>query len=353
MLKRIYTLLLFSILALPAAFGQEVVVEASLDSSLIWIGNPTTMRLSVSAPRDVRVEFPAYEADTVIQGIQVLRQSPVDTVLMDNDRLRLQKNYLLTSFDAALYYIPPIQLKAGGENYESGHLSLKVISFEVDTASMDLFDIKGIEKPPFVIWDYALPVGLVLGGVILLLLAYYLYIRFHKTKQVKEAEPDPELLLPPHVAALQALDKIRIEKIWTEGKYKLFYTQVIDVLRKYIERRFEIPAMELSSSEVLTIFRKNKDVQPVYEQLKQLLILADFVKFAKFQPLESENQQALNHAYGFVEKTKPEETSDDQAKEPSKGMPAQSAQVDIPESSKGLGESPEVKPLNTKSNLFN
>jgi hypothetical protein len=65
--------------------------------------------------------------------------------------------------------------------------------------------------------------------------------------------------------------------------------------------------MELSSSEILDFFRKNKEAQPVYEQLKQLLMLADFVKFAKFQPLESENQQALNHAYGFVENTKLEE----------------------------------------------
>ncbi|MCK9300114.1 MAG: cell wall anchor protein [Bacteroidales bacterium] len=307
MLKRIQSFLLFSLLALPAALGQEVVVEASLDSTLIWIGNPTNLRLSVSAPRDVWVEFPAFEADTIVRGIQVLRKSPVDTVLLDNNRLRLQKNYLLTSFDAELYYIPPIELKVDGASYHSRYLSLKVISFEVDTASTELFDIKGIEKPPFVIWDYALPAGYVLGGLLLLLLGYYMYRRFHKTKQSQEAEADPELLLPPHIAALQALDKIKSEKAWTEGKYKLFYTQVTDVLRKYMERRFDIPAMELSSSEILDFFRKNREAQPVYEQLKQLLMLADFVKFAKFNPLESENQQALNHAYGFVEKTMPEE----------------------------------------------
>jgi len=206
-----------------------------------------------------------------------------------------------------LYYIPPIELKVDGASYHSRYLSLKVISFEVDTASTELFDIKGIEKPPFVIWDYALPAGYVLGGLLLLLLGYYMYRRFHKTKQSQEAEADPELLLPPHIAALQALDKIKSEKAWTEGKYKLFYTQVTDVLRKYMERRFDIPAMELSSSEILDFFRKNREAQPVYEQLKQLLMLADFVKFAKFNPLESENQQALNHAYGFVEKTMPEE----------------------------------------------
>jgi len=299
---------MFCLLTFPAALGQDVVVEASLDSSLIWIGNPTTMRLSVSAPRDFSVDFPAFEADTLVRGIQVLRRGPVDTVLLDNHRFRLQKNYVLTSFDAELYYIPPIEFKVGGVNYKSNHLSLKVISFDVDTANLELFDIKGVEKPPFVIWDYALPAGYVLGGLLLLLLGYYLYKRYRKTKLFPEAEPDPELLLPAHVVALQALDKIKSEKIWTEGKYKLFYTQVTDVLRKYMGRRFDIPAMELSSSEILDFFRKNKEAQPVYEQLKQLLMLADFVKFAKFQPLESENQQTLNHAYGFVEKTKPEDS---------------------------------------------
>lgn len=310
MSKRISSFALLTLLTLQFVSGQDVLVEAGLDSALIWIGNPTEMRLSATVPKDAQVKFPVYAADTVVKGIQVLRHSPVDTLLLDNNRLSLRKNYILTSFDAGLYYIPPIQIEVDEQSYASSHLSLKVISFEVDTVSMELFDIKGIEKPPFVIWDYALAVGLALGSVLLLLLAYYLYIRFHKPKLLPEAEPDPDLLLPPHVAALQALDKIKTEQIWIEGKYKLFYTQLTDVLRKYMGRRFEISAMELSSSEILAFFRNNKEAQPVYEQLKQLLMLADFVKFAKFQPEELENQRSLNHAYGFVEKTMPEEASD-------------------------------------------
>lgn len=72
--KRIPILLLFSLLTFPAVLGQDVVVEASLDSSMIWIGNPTTMRLSVSAPRDLSVVFPDFKADTLVRGIQVLKR---------------------------------------------------------------------------------------------------------------------------------------------------------------------------------------------------------------------------------------------------------------------------------------
>ena len=45
----------------------------------------------------------------------------------------------------------------------------------------------------------------------------------------------------------------------------------------------------------------------MYENLRQILQLADFVKFAKMNPLPDENDLSMMNAYLFVNQTKEEE----------------------------------------------
>ena len=88
---------------------------------------------------------------------------------------------------------------------------------------------------------------------------------------------------------------------------KEYYTLITDTLRKYIEERFGINAMEMTSGEILDLIRKNSEAQSVYDNLRQILQLADFVKFAKMNPLPDENDLSMMNAYLFVNQTKEEE----------------------------------------------
>lgn len=293
--------------------AETVHVEAKLDSMLMWIGNQNTLHLLVDAPESKPVSFPVFEGDTIVHGLIVLSASPVDSQAMDNQRKQLRKDYIITSFDEGLYYVPSIPVSVDSILYDSNDFSLKIMTFDVDTVSKELFDIKPPMKAPFVLWDYALPVLLPLASIALILALIYLYIRFCKKRKQEEEEAfvDPDLLIPPHVAAIKALDVIREKKVWTHGLYKEFYTDITDVLRKYISRRFAIPAKEMTSSEILSVLKKEKDAQEVYLQLAQLMKLSDFVKFAKMKPLESENDMSIRNAYLFVEQTKIEETPEE------------------------------------------
>ena len=97
----------------------------------------------------------------------------------------------------------------------------------------------------------------------------------------KKEEPK----LPPHEQAIKELDEIKQQKLWQQGRSKEYYTLITDTLRKYIEERFGINAMEMTSGEILELIRKNSEAQSVYDNLRQILQLADFVKFAKMNPL--------------------------------------------------------------------
>ena len=111
--------------------------------------------------------------------------------------------------------------------------------------------------------------------------------------------------MPPHEEALLRLQQVKDEKLWQSGKIKEFYTEITDILREYMDRRFGINAMELTSEQILAFVRKNPEMEEVRQLLRQMLELSDLVKFAKFIPLEDENQRSMSDAFAFVEKTAP------------------------------------------------
>jgi hypothetical protein len=110
---------------------------------------------------------------------------------------------------------------------------------------------------------------------------------------------------PPHVIALRELEIIRKEKIWSKGQIKEYHVQITDVVREYIEKRFGVFAVEMTTSEILESFENNELISEAdFMKLRQILELADNVKFAKYQALQNENDLSLKNSFDFVENTK-------------------------------------------------
>jgi len=108
------------------------------------------------------------------------------------------------------------------------------------------------------------------------------------------------------VVALRELDKLSQEKLWQKNEFKEYYTRLTAIIRIYLEKRFHIPAMEETSYEILQDWKQHHEAVPgLYDMLKQLLNLADLVKFAREKPLPSDNEVNLDNAYEFVRRTKP------------------------------------------------
>jgi hypothetical protein len=111
---------------------------------------------------------------------------------------------------------------------------------------------------------------------------------------------------PAHVIALRELDRIKEEKIWQKGKIKLYYSEITEVLRQYIENRFDIQAMEMTTDETISVFKYRRSLvdEKSFENLKKILTNADLVKFAKYEPLPDDNNMVLVDSYFFINQTK-------------------------------------------------
>ena len=96
---------------------------------------------------------------------------------------------------------------------------------------------------------------------------------------------------------------------------KEYYTKLTDTLRKYIEERYGFSAMEMTSSEIIERLTAAGDQQSL-DELRQLFMTADLVKFAKYSTMINENDANLVSAIDFINQTKLENQPVEEVQKP-------------------------------------
>ena len=281
-----------------------IVVSASIDSTALMLGDQTQMHLQVTHEASERVEMPVY-GETLQDGIEIVDRSGIDTTRLSDGRLQLTQHWTLTAFKDSLFAIEPLYVTSGEDTFFTEPMALNVVQpFEVDSA-LAITDIKDIERAPIWWWGIIRWILLAIGVFLLIDLGFWLWKKYDKRHKSVEEEPDPELLRPAEEVALEKLDAIKEAKIWKDGKVKEYHTELTDVVREYIGRRFGVQSTEKTSDETLRAMKPliEKDL---FSQLAKMLQLADLVKFAKWHTTPDENESALLTAYEFVRQTTPQ-----------------------------------------------
>ena len=292
-------------------FANDFSVSARLDSSQIQIGEQTKLHFEVLQPAKGKVIMPIFR-DTVVSGVEVVKALKPDTIHLENGRIKINQNYLITAFDSGYYTIPSIRFALGQQIAATNPIALRVNTVKVDVKKDDIKDIKSVMDAPFSWKELFKWIGLVLGALLIVALIVYLLMKYVFKKDITILPAKEEVKLPPHVVAIGKLEKIKTEKLWQTGHIKEFYIQLTDVIREYMQNRFGISALEMTSDEILRAINSVPEAKLVRDNLYQVLKLSDLVKFAKFVPLQNENDLSLVNAYILVDKTKQEEVVPEQ-----------------------------------------
>ena len=282
-----------------------LIVSATLDSTTLFIGDQTDLHLRAIGEVGEQVAMPVLDKE-LIPGVEIVDRTIVDTLSLKDGRVQYDQYLTVTSFEDSLFYIAPLPFVSGDDTVWSDGLTLNVVQpFEMDTTDMAITDIKGVYKAPVWWWGIFrwVLLAVLLAGVGV---AGYYLITYLQRRKLEEAgnEVVTEPLRPAEEVALEKLDAIKEKKIWQQGQVKEYYTQLTDVVREYIARRFEVSSVEQTSDETLRDIRpllsERKDL---YDQLRKMLTLADLVKFAKWSTTPDENELSLRNAYTFVRET--------------------------------------------------
>lgn len=279
-------------------------VKVQAERSQILIGDQFKYQIELIRKSNEKV-FWASIPDS-LDKFTIVSRSKIDTLQQsDPNTLVERQTLILTCFDSGAFYIPPVPFlqQIGQSRYDtllSESLLIKVESPQVDTTKA----IKDIKKPitiPFSWWDL-LPYLIALLAIAGLgYLAYYFYQK-NKRKVIVYEEIIPAR--PYYEIALEQLDELKQQKLWQNAKEKQYHTKLTDIIRNYIEQRFRVMAMEQTSEEIIGNLRSVSLPPELKEKLQQVLLLADYVKFAKAKPNAAEHELSWRNAYDFIMESK-------------------------------------------------
>lgn len=304
MVKKI-SFILFILLLSVNSFAQDITAHASVDKDRYSVGDYINYTITVNFPKDLKV-YPPFIKDS-LKSVTLLRKEP-PVQKIKNGRITETYNYTIAGYDSAGVTIPPIPvLYKTSSDTAMKYVATNPVSFTVTTLKVNksggIKDVKGPLKIPLD-WKFIILIALLI--IILAAIAYYFYRRYRK-KKGETPKKKVVIKLPPHTAALKSLNVLEEKKLWQQGLVKEYHSEITEIIRKYFEERFNLPAMELTTSEATQLLRQRKEAGPVLDITYNFLSNADMVKFAKFSPVASINEEMMRQAYDIVNKTIPEE----------------------------------------------
>ncbi|MCX7732353.1 MAG: tetratricopeptide repeat protein [candidate division WOR-3 bacterium] len=255
------------------------------------VGDHIRLRLRVYHPRELTVSppLPAVPNEVVVLDQKHHIQYRGDTAVDVYD-------LTLAVFVIGERKLAPFLVSYQQQNRmylaASDSVPLRVQSL-ISERMQDINDLK-----PQVTFPNLLPLWIALG-LIGAGLAGYSGWRFWQRYRRRQEELEPEL--PPWDEALQALSKLPVEEWLSAGQVKRLYYTVSEIVKRYLTRRFEFPAVDQTSTEIVRELKSRKVA--VSERFATFFLDADLVKYAKYLPAEPAS--VVNRARELVELTRP------------------------------------------------
>ena len=305
--------LIFLIFLLVLKYQNNFSQNAEFERDSILIGDTVSLNLTADFSLG-KVYFPLLK-DSLVDGIEIIGNVEIDTV---NEGKTLRNRYIVQVFKAGKFELAGFPFLVNGDTIKVNTLALKVAYIKPDSLFMSkidttqivpIADIKEIEETPWTFAEFWKFYGnIVLAVLFVLLLAaavMYFIIRKMKNKPVFSPVIPNE---PAHVTALRNLILLKEKKLPEKGKIKEYYTELTDIFRQYIEKNYNIPAPEFTTNQLIAAMKHAKVFKSdQISTVKQILLTADLVKFAKAEPLQNENDLYYNNTYNFIEQTKIEQ----------------------------------------------
>lgn len=298
-------------MALPM-FAEPPKISARLSRPAIVMGDKISLDVQVVSDRGVKGRFPVFdgvqpgEVATVCgDTVELSAQYKASSIDIGSGRVQTDYSIPVQVFDSGFYSLPPIAYISGRDTVYTDLLTLKVVPVEV-RASDEISDFTSVLPPGKGSFLDNFPLWLLewwwIGLIVLIVIAAVVvfFSRYKRVRLRRAAAP-----LPPYEEACRDLATLKAQSLWQNGHEKEYYTRLVDILRRYISRRFEIHAMEMTTDQILESVKTHDRIKPYLNQFRAVLGVADFAKFANMQCTTEENTGAFEEVKNFIDSTRP------------------------------------------------
>lgn len=302
-----------AVLCAVLASAAPVSVRAKLDSVQLLMGRISNLRMEVVQDKGKPGGFPMFsrmQSDGIVSvcgdSVELRTSYKRDTLDLGSGRIQINYNIPIQAFDSGYYRLPEFVYISGTDTARSNRVALKVLPVPV-SADARIADYHGVVEPKGKFFDF-IPDWVIdmwwlwLSLAVLAALFVVGWRRYRKQGRLLPARPEPS----PYEVAMNSLRDLKERKLWEQGLEKDYYTRLTDILRVYLDRRFGINAMEMTSAQIIAKLAEDINVKEKRDYVRRILDVADYVKFARVRPLPADNIAAYEDAVRFVEETKPE-----------------------------------------------
>lgn len=292
---------LFFVLSMQAQ-AQYPIATASVDTTDYLIGDYIKYQIEIIDTKEISIDYPSG-LDSLKTLELISKSKPV--TLQEDGKFRSMIEYTFAGYDSGDVSIPQVTVPYLSV-IDSTKLTVDVDSvyFTIHTVEVNMavepMDIKRTRWLPMDLTSILL---YLVGVLVLVVVGYIIWKKLiKKEKDIIRVPKKPAR--PPHEIALEKLQQLEEKKLWQKGDVKAYHSEITEIVRRYFEERFRIPAMESTTDELLDTLRNIPDGHQITDITKDFLTNADMVKFAKFVPMASVNEEMMKQAYKMVHTTK-------------------------------------------------
>ena len=289
-------------------------ISARLDSVNLMMGRINTLHLEVVENQGCNGRLSIFQQIDRARGyaavcgdsVELSTAFSVDTTELGSGKVQLNYSIPIQAFDSGTYTLPKFVYYVGKDSAVSNSLTFNVYPVNV-TAEDQIsgFDnVKGPDGPRWYDWvpDWIIDFWWIFIILVLAICLGLYGMRNFSKKTIPFISPKPAP--KPWDVAISSLQRLKARKLWEQGMEKEYFTDLTDILRVYLNERFGINAMEMTTRQIMDKIYES-DLRDKRDYVKQILNVADFVKFAKVRPLPADSIAAFENAKKFVEETIP------------------------------------------------
>ena len=283
---------------------SSVSIDSGVDRSTCRIGDLITYTVTISHTPDVILTKPGLGENL---GAFEIRDYKVHDEREENGVIVEQVDYVISTFETGRFEIPALTFYYSTTR-DSAQNELKTQKLQITMESLkpsEDGDIKDVKTPLDLPPDYTgyLRWGLVgIAFILLFAVAFYYWRKKRGGRGLFEEVSGPSR--PAHEIALADLQALVDSDLLKNGEVKTFYVRLSDIIRKYLEGRYFIVAIEMTTFEITLRLQQTEMDENDSGSIRRLLENCDLVKFAKHIPNPEDTNADIESAFSIVERTK-------------------------------------------------
>jgi hypothetical protein len=286
----------------PRLAAQQPSIAAAVDTAAMTVGDRITVTVTVDHDTSQTVGWP--ELGDHLGRFEVVGADTA-ALAIEGGGMRSTARYVLTAFELGDLEIPSIEVMLSAADGTQETLRTDPMTVTVSSVGLDPSgEIRDI-KPPLEIprnWLLLVPWVVALGA--LGVAGYWLYRRYRlRRRRVAELAAPPVPTRPAHEIAYEALDRLEASGLLERGEVKEYFIRVSEIIRSYLEGRYGIDAMDMTSHDVMNELEREPLERTHLDLFATFFERSDLVKFAKHEPSKAASVEMIPIARRLIDET--------------------------------------------------